>query len=62
MATGVLPFRTMSCALYVPTFFYYCPSQSEYYIIDRYFMYGTLIQTNGHDHFVSLSKLLGVVQ
>ena len=25
-------------------FFYYCPSQSEYYFIDRDFMYGTLIQ------------------
>ena len=52
MATGVLSFRTMSCTLYVPTFFYYCPSQSEYYVIDKYVMYGTLIQTNGHDRFV----------
>ena len=37
------------CTLYVPKFF---PSQAEYYFMGRYFMYGTLIQTNGHDHFL----------
>ena len=56
MATGVLSFRTMSCTLYVPTFFYYCPSQSEYYVIDRYFMYGTLIQTNGQSSWVLINE------
>ena len=56
MATGVLSFCTMSCTLYVPTFFYYCPSQSEYYVIDRYFMYGTLIQTNGQSSWVLINE------